>query len=166
MAKVEEKKNNKAIIITLSICLSVVVIIVLLLTLIDPIVGASKMKKARDAAESCDEIVISAPLYKDSFIQGAEVIISDGEAKELANIFLSAAEKASYDESFEGLGGFWDTKLEFYSSGARCSIYLKDDEVYVAKDTKGYIFEIDDDREEIYEELLYAVDEILSNSKR
>ena len=124
MAKVEEKKNNKAIIITLSICLSVVVIIVLLLTLIDPIVGASKMKKARDAAESCDEIVISAPLYKDSFIQGAEVIISDGEAKELANIFLSAAEKASYDESFEGLGGLEkDDKMLKLEKSDNTSLY-------------------------------------------
>lgn len=166
MKKVKEKNSNRAIIITLSICLSVILIIVLLLTIVDPIVGHLKMKNVIEVARSCNEIVISAPLYKDSFLQGAEVVINAEEAKSLADVFLDVIEKASYDGSFDSLGGFWNTKIEFFSSEDRCAIYLKDDEVYVTKDTKAYQFEIDDDQEEMYEAFLRRINEILEDSKK
>ena len=162
----KEKKGSKAIIITVSVCLSIILVIVMLLTLVDPIVGKTKIKRAREVAGGCDQIVISAPLYKDAFLQGAEVVIDGEEARVLADIFLDATERASYDGYFDNPGGFWNTKLEFFSAEDRFAIYLKDDEIYVTKDTRGYRFEIDDDREEAYETLVHTVNEMLEESKK
>lgn len=166
MKKVKERNSNKAVMITVAVCLSVILVVVLLLTLVDPIYGRTKIKKARETAAVCSEIVISAPMYDDPFLQGAEVVISGEEAQALAEVFLYATDKISYDESFESIGGFWNTKLEFYSSDDRCSVYLNDDEIYVTKDTKGYKFEIDDDCEDAYEAFWRRTNEILDDSKK
>ena len=163
---IKKKKGNKAIIVTLSICLSVILVIIMLLTLVDPLVGKSKMKRAREVASSCSEIVISAPLYKDAFLKGAEVVINGEEARLLSDMFLSVTEKASYDGSFDSPGGFWNTKIEFFTAEDRFAIYLKDDEVYVTKDTKGYKFEIDDKQEDVYEAFVHTVNQMLDDSKK
>ena len=162
----KEKKGNKAIIITVSICLSIVLVIVMTLTLVDPIVGKNKMKRAREIAQICDQIVISAPLYNDAFLQGAEVVVNGEEARALSDMFLDVTETASYDGYFDSLGGFWNTKLEFFSSEDRFAIYLKDDEIYVTKDTRGYRFEIDEVKEEAYETLVHMVNKMLEASKK
>ena len=162
----KEKKNNKALIITLSLCVSVVVVIILLLTLIDPIVGTQRMKKAKEAAKNSSEIVISSPLYQDAFLQGAEVVLTGEEKEELADLFLAVSEKASYDKSFDSLGGFWHTKIEFHTSNERYAVYLKDDEIYVANGAKGYEFEIDDDREDLYEKFINRINQMLEEATK
>ena len=51
MEKSKKKSGNKYLIATISICLSIVLVIILLVALIDPIVGRSKLKKVKYAAE-------------------------------------------------------------------------------------------------------------------
>lgn len=164
MEKSKKKSGNKYLIATISICVSIVLVIILLVALIDPIVGRSKLKKVKYAAENCNEIVISSPLYQDSFLQGAEAVVTGNEMDELTNTFIRASEGVSYDESFDSFGGFWHTKLEFHTSDERYAVYLKDDEIYVVKDTKAYQFDIEDECKEVYETLLNRINQILSDS--
>ena len=165
MSKSSEKKGNKAVIITSAVCAAVVAVIVLILALTDPIVGNIKLGKVRDAAQSCGEIVISAPLYKNAFLQGTETVVSGEDARELADAFLSATENTSFDKSFESAGGFWNIKMEFYSSDDRYAVYLRDEEIYVAKNFKGYLFEIDDESETAYQSFYNRVLEILDKER-
>ena len=162
----ENKKNNKVVIISASICGAVIAIIVLLLTVTEPIIGIIKLSNVREAAESCDEIVISAPLYKDAFLQGAEAVVIGEDAKALSDAFIKATENTDFDDVYVSASGFWDTKLEFYGDGERYSGYLCDDEIYVARGVKVYRFEIEDECEALYEAFLSRVNSILDEQKK
>ena len=147
-------------VIAVSICLVIVLLLIGVLALTDPIMGMVKFNEVKDGAENCSEIVVSDPLREEAFLRGVEAVVTGEQARELADGFAIAVQGASYKKAIDASKGFWDIRLDFSTAAQRYSVYLKEDAVYVAKN-KGYLFEIDTDRQDAYAEFFATVEKIL-----
>lgn len=147
-------------VIAVSICLVIVLLLIGVLALTDPIMGIVKFNEVKDGAENCSEIVVSDPLREEAFLRGVEAVVTGEQARELADGFATAVQGASYKKAIDASKGFWDIRLDFSTDAQRYSVYLKEDAFYVAKN-KGYLFEIDTDRQEAYAEFFASVEKIL-----
>lgn len=157
----DKKKSNRTLIIVSCICAAVAIALVCVLAFIDPIVGNVKLNKVRDAARDCTEAVIADPLHDASFYRGAEVILTDDEARKLADSFLAVTEDTSYKKVIDGSKGFWDMRVDFCTDEEKHTVYLREDSIYVAGNN-GYLFEIDGDSDEKYASFYETVVSLLS----
>lgn len=157
----ENIKNSKILIIVISVITVLVVGLILTLALMDTVVANVKRSRLRDAASNAETVVITAPLYKDSFSYGAEIVLTDDEAKNLREDFIAATEDASFDTMISGAAGYWDTQIRFYMGDEYASVYLKQDSFYLAGNN-GYLFRADNDA---YAQFYQRVGEMLDEKR-
>ncbi|MBE6706402.1 MAG: hypothetical protein E7577_02035 [Ruminococcaceae bacterium] len=158
----QNKSGNKPIIITLIISAVLIATLVLTLAFADRISGSVSMYRLKKGIEGSDTLLISAPTYSDEFPVGAEKKIDGERASELISEIYDIAENAKYDSVMNSEKGYWDTRLTFYRGNESCSLYLRENTVYIGNRNKAYVYKISDSSISQYAELLNQINNILS----
>ncbi len=157
------KKSNKPVIIVAIVCATLVLALILTFALADTVAAHIKMSEFKDNISSCERAVISDPLYSQNLSYGSEIVLEGDDAAALKDRLLSAIDKISFKQTVSGIGGFWDTRISFYTSEHAYSIYLTENSVYIAA-SGGYLFEIDEECQSAYEELYSEIRESIKGA--
>ena len=150
--KKDKSNSNKSLVIGTAICGGIIAVLIFVLAFADTIIGKSLLLKAEKTIEKSGEILVSDPAYNDSILPtSAECVLSGERAAQIADRMLKITESARFKEVFVSKAGYWDTYLRFYDEdGKAYAVYLKDDAIYLVKNDKAYLFEVDKSAKEEY----------------
>lgn len=168
MKKAQGRASGRlAMTVTLIICGIFVIAMLFVFFLGDMIAGRIKLSQSIGELEESKLIVISDPLHKgDILTTGGEVTLTGEEAEKFGERLAYVAEKVSYQKVLKGDTGFWDVRLSFSENGEAYSIYMKEDSIYVAKGSKGYLFDIREQREQEYKALYEDIENLIASSSK
>lgn len=166
MKKAQGNASGKlAMTVTLIICGVFIVAMLFVFFLGDMIAGRIKLSQAIEELEESKLIVINDPLYKgDLLTTGGEVTLTGDEAEAFGERLAYVTEKVSYQKVIKSDTGFWNVRLSFSEDGEAYSIYMKEDSIYVAKGSKGYLFDIKEQREQEYKALYAEVEGLIASA--
>lgn len=160
-----EKRSNKPIIIATSIILAVLVLFIALVAAypaIEAVYNRNSALKHFERAGGVDIIVVSDPAaYKDGVIPITATEVLEGEEmSEFTDKLLRVTEDSDYSETTVNMIGRPDVNAALRGDDGVYTIYFTEKQFYVTKDTKAFLFDIDEeclsDYAEFYNEL-YAL---------
>lgn len=160
-----KSKKSKAVAIAASVCAVLLIAVVVLVAFFDGWVGKYKLNRLRESIDGCRDVVITSPLYFDTYSSVAEAVLSDDEAEDFANAFTEATASMSYDGKIDGSIGYWDTQLSFSTQDGRYTVYVRENGAYVTGKSFGYMLTPRKNAEQKYAEFYGMLCEILDNSK-
>ena len=156
------EKGNKAVIVTVVICVVALSLLIGAMAVADPIAAAMRKNQVLDTVTQSSTLTVTAPLHSEKYPLGAERILTGDEAVTLRDALLSVIENADFDGVEDSAGGFWDTSLVFYTDSKSESVYLKSDGIYFVKSTRAYIFSVDKEDKDDYNALLNHTEALLN----
>ena len=137
--------NTRKIIIAASISL-LLILAVLFISFALPFFTASKILKARLAsfenAANNATIQINDPYNSDASLlpTTVDVFLNGEEATAISSEFHTAIQDAKYSGKDTGTHGFWDISISIRLESEISTVYLCEDEIYVAEGASKYIF--------------------------
>ncbi|MBQ7384824.1 MAG: hypothetical protein IJV72_08565 [Clostridia bacterium] len=156
------KKKDRVMIVAVSVT-AFVVAAVLVAVLLVPIWGAklrlSKLSKAFENFSEADTVVVSDPLLGGSTLSGGvEIVLDEERGCELSDTLVDVIDGAKYIKTRKTVTGSWSMNLSIRTADGVYTVYLLEDEFYLAKDNKQYLFapngELKSDYDAFYEELV------------
>lgn len=168
----DKKKSNKTFVVAVAV---IIALVVAFLAGIFVVTNVSARARLSDKLEGFrelsgrDKMELFDPMYREgSFYGDVTVNIEEPYMSELAEKVLYFSKGASYLGTEESIVGNWDMSIVLRrADGGIFTVYLGEEGIYVAKDTKQYKFEVDKDKKQEYVELLAELgDMIAENAKK
>lgn len=167
--KFDKKKTDKTLVV------AVVVIIALVLAFfagIFVVPNISARVRLSDKLEAFEEISdrykmdLFDPMYKEgNFYGDVTVKIEEPYMTELAKKVLYFSKGATYIGTEESIVGNWDMSIVLRcADGGISTVYLGQEGIYVAKDTKQYKFKVNKDKMQEYSELLEKLGDMIAEN--
>ena len=153
------------IIIILSVCAVIVAGITVTVAFFDNWSGNIKLSKIRNGIDTCDEVLISSPLYFDDYSSGAEAVLNGEDARAISESLSEVSEEMKFCGTVDGSLGYWDTKLTLISGEEKYTVYVKEDLLYVTGNKYGYCFEPDEKASEQYNKFYKMITDALDKTK-
>ena len=159
------EKGNRAVIVTVVICVVALSLLIGAMAVADPIAASLRRDQALETVKQSTALTVTAPLHSEKYPLGAESILTGEEAVAMRDPLLKVIENASFDGVEDSAGGFWDTSLVFYTDSKSEPVYLKSDGIYFVKSTRAYIFSVAKEDKADYDALLKQVEALLDEGE-
>ncbi len=164
----KEKKKDRSFAIAVTAS-AIILAAVLFVMLAMPILSAKqKLRKNLSGFENAvasDAIEVLDPTYDGGVIPtDASAVLYEEEMLSLSRELVEATAGAKYEETRKVPAGSWDISVSLRTDGGAYTLYFDENEFYVSKGIKQYVFTPDKDSTERYSAFYEYVEKILELS--
>ena len=162
------KKKDRFMLISVSV-LAFIVAVILIVAFLVP-VWSAKLKLSKTVGKfegfsDGDTIVVADPLFDgESIPEGAEVILAGEQGRDIADALVGVLDGAKYTETQRTLVGGWCMNVSIRTDDRVYTVYLLEDEFYLTKDNKQFVFTPDGEVSDEYDLFCERLVNILGES--
>lgn len=165
--KSNKQKNDKTFII---VCVVIVLALAVFMSLVFLVPYLTAKKHFNQQASVFSEftqgeiLTVQHPMYRKGQFYGSVAVDIEEGAADIAERLIDAVDSPKYKGADNSIVGNWDMSIIYRTQdGVNHTIYLCENEMYVAKDTKQYRFspnkENAEEYRQLYAELVALLDE-------
>ncbi len=161
-------KVDKTVVIVSVICIFIVTAVLLAFILPEPIEAAVKLSKLREDVSgdgiSAVNIRSTEGNGEDILDDGVQLTLRDDDAKEMAKRLEKVLKNAKYNNTSQVSTGVWKTKITVYNYNENAKLYIDENGIYIAENTKLISFVFEDDGKKEFDALYSDIVKMLENA--